>query len=300
MAPKRDPAREAFESVAPSSSTIRSARSKMHAACTTCLKREGPGVELRRCGKCKSICYCSKQCQTKNWPEHKKMCGGMDGTGLLRLVQALWANDLLTVYLQACCVLDCDLRHNPRADKPFMARIDFGIEPTDVVDLFKIFFGESPPTKLKAMLQLNGFTASRTADVASLPYRAKEIWLQEWARADAHGLKEQPLGLVEMCNGDGGLGIMLPLLIDKAAMRLVDNSEPWEIHTPGIGQVTHRPFTIETCMEFVNSHIRQDKKNQLRLRADMRPRALTGSPRVCCAKKWPGSLSTSRWSHATI
>ena len=31
-------------------------------------------LELMRCAKCKILQYCSKDCQTKNWPEHKKRC----------------------------------------------------------------------------------------------------------------------------------------------------------------------------------------------------------------------------------
>ena len=28
------------------------------------------------CGKCKSVSYCSKECQKKDWTDHKKICGG--------------------------------------------------------------------------------------------------------------------------------------------------------------------------------------------------------------------------------
>ena len=32
-------------------------------------------VEQRlKCGKCRKICYCSKECQSKDWPEHKQVC----------------------------------------------------------------------------------------------------------------------------------------------------------------------------------------------------------------------------------
>lgn len=33
---------------------------------------EGP--KLKRCGKCRIPCYCSKECQLKHWPVHKKEC----------------------------------------------------------------------------------------------------------------------------------------------------------------------------------------------------------------------------------
>ena len=34
-------------------------------------------VPLKRCGKCKSAVYCSRECQAKDWAHHKKFCGLM-------------------------------------------------------------------------------------------------------------------------------------------------------------------------------------------------------------------------------
>ncbi len=33
-----------------------------------------PTIKKLECAKCKQITYCSKGCQVKNWPAHKKSC----------------------------------------------------------------------------------------------------------------------------------------------------------------------------------------------------------------------------------
>ncbi|KAF8659834.1 hypothetical protein AX16_001719 [Volvariella volvacea WC 439] len=44
--------------------------------CRTCERRE-PDVKLSRCSGCKYMWYCSKECQTTNWPLHKVACREM-------------------------------------------------------------------------------------------------------------------------------------------------------------------------------------------------------------------------------
>ena len=39
--------------------------------CKTCLKEN---VKLQKCGRCKSVFYCSKDCQKKDWKSHKAVC----------------------------------------------------------------------------------------------------------------------------------------------------------------------------------------------------------------------------------
>jgi hypothetical protein len=43
--------------------------------CITCGAKEGEkGRDLLRCGKCKKVHYCCKECQVKDWKNHKQLC----------------------------------------------------------------------------------------------------------------------------------------------------------------------------------------------------------------------------------
>ncbi|KAG8671755.1 hypothetical protein FPOAC2_05112 [Fusarium poae] len=44
------------------------------ACCSVCKKSE-PEVSLKRCAKCSSGAYCSRECQKNDWKQHKKICG---------------------------------------------------------------------------------------------------------------------------------------------------------------------------------------------------------------------------------
>ena len=41
--------------------------------CLSCCKKETE-VELKRCSRCKFVHYCSKQCQVKDFKDHKTIC----------------------------------------------------------------------------------------------------------------------------------------------------------------------------------------------------------------------------------
>ncbi|KAJ7444042.1 hypothetical protein FB451DRAFT_1295019 [Mycena latifolia] len=259
-----------FNSMATSPAEIRATRSAVHTACTKCFKNDGdePGLKLSRCAKCKEVWYCSKECQAAHWPQHKKACSPVDGSGILKLLQYFHANTLLNKHLQACFILHFDLLRRPQLDKPFMARVDIGIEPADIPDFFNVFVGQPlGDEKMRGMLQVNAFTPAAMKDLT--PMR-QDIWRQARASANEKGFARDSFGLVEFGNGESMQTITVPIHIQAAALELVRRASPWEMRSAITGKVTEKAFNIDGCMEFMNTHIRADKKNTLHLRTDMR------------------------------
>ncbi|KAJ7751100.1 hypothetical protein B0H16DRAFT_1724246 [Mycena metata] len=54
-------------------------------------------------------------------------------------------------------------------------------------------------------------------------------------------------------------------------MEMVEKADPFPYTSAITRKITIVPFTVEGCMEFINTQIRADKKDQLLLRTEMRP-----------------------------
>lgn len=42
--------------------------------CAGCGKWDTDGAKLSRCARCATVMYCSRECQAKDWKEHRKVC----------------------------------------------------------------------------------------------------------------------------------------------------------------------------------------------------------------------------------
>jgi hypothetical protein len=193
--------------------------------------------------------------------------------------------------LQACFILDFNLLHRPRFDEPLMARVDVAIEPSDILDLTAILFGEGPfEKKIQGMLQVTGFTPATPLQIKNLTPTRREIWRQARAEAKSEGFPTDPVVLIEIAYADSGNSITFSLRIHSKAKEMVKRAkvEGFKRISAVTGETTTVPYTVETCMEcsyvpnyhpqsinhcyrFINTHIRADKKNQLLLRTEMRP-----------------------------
>jgi len=264
------PVNEAYFSIlAPLSKDIRSIRSHIVQVCSTCMMSEKDlGQQLRRCGKCHTVWYCSKQCQTQNWPDHKPTCGE---SGIPKLIRTLISNEVLQDILHACFILDFNLLHRSTFDEPLVARVNVAIEPSNILEFAEILLGKGKK-KLQGMLQFNGFHPATAAQLENLPWH-REIWHRERDRVDSEGFHTDPVALMDIAYACGQNSIAVPVHIHSLTMETMKQQMLAGFNSISVvmGGAATVPFTVETCMEFMNTHIRADKKNQLLLRTEMRP-----------------------------
>jgi len=68
--------------------------------CSKCGLYPATGSQLRRCGSCLAVKYCSSACQTQNWTSHKPVCknvGAARKEELIPLMLAAQNGDVATV-----------------------------------------------------------------------------------------------------------------------------------------------------------------------------------------------------------
>lgn len=127
-----------------------------------------------------------------------------------------------------------------------MARLDVGIEPTDITLFFQIFAGYDVGADIQGMLQVNAIQASRT-EITPTPMR-KEMW--KTVKADFDKLRGNPghVVIIEVIK-DSDLAITFPLPITENGFDLARSGEPFENRSAITGITTRVPMNAETCLE---------------------------------------------------
>lgn len=179
-------------------------------------------------------------------------------------------NPILIGFLEVGVSVDCGLINNARIgfDVPFGVRVDIAIEPSNIQDFIKLYFNDkSVGEKLQGMVQINAMTPWELT-----PQRLN-LWHEARARHNAEGFAKDPVGLVDFidvnCTEDSGNAATIDLHFPLGVVALAKERE----HLLGVSAVTgaeiRKPMSGMTCLEQLNMHIRADKDNQLRLRAEM-------------------------------
>ncbi|KAG1782373.1 hypothetical protein EV702DRAFT_378204 [Suillus placidus] len=245
--PERD---NQFRATAVSSEFLKANQKNFRVGCTQCqMSLEKP----LKCAKCKSVWYCSKECQKKHWPTHKSRCHEVErSSGALKFIRMFVVNPILMGLLKVGVVIDCGLIDNPRIgfDVPFGVRVDIAIEPSDILDFVGLYFNNKlVKEKLLGMVQVNAMT----------PWELTPERLNKWREARARHDAEEDSGNAATAE------VHFPLIfLDIAKAR-----EPFLGVSAVTGAEIRKPMNAMTCLETLNMHIRADKENQLHLRAEM-------------------------------
>ncbi|KAJ3504307.1 hypothetical protein NLJ89_g8002 [Agrocybe chaxingu] len=101
-----------FRAMAVPKGEIRKARENIKTTCSYCGE-----IGQQKCARCKIASYCSRECQRKDWPDHKKSCTEMTSI-TPRMVNSLIANQTLNLFLQVALVLMFNIATPPANPKP--------------------------------------------------------------------------------------------------------------------------------------------------------------------------------------
>ncbi|KAF7336450.1 hypothetical protein MSAN_02299200 [Mycena sanguinolenta] len=255
------------------SKKLRTKRKDCTTSCSACFTRDiDLGQPLRKCSKCRSAFYCSKDCQIRDWPVHKKTCGDAGFPKRIhKLVTTLLSNPLMLVQLQSCFILAFDLIQNWRSNELFLAQINVAVEPSDIADFTDIFLGNGSSKKIvPGMLQVNRFTPVTDEKIISAERRS--FWQTERDRADAAGFRDDPVVILDIGYADVDITISFPTRIPPQFKTVVRSwMEGGFMTVSSLGERINSPFTIDNCLECINMTIAGDKKNKLLLRTEMEP-----------------------------
>jgi len=257
-----------FRAFAVPTKDIKSAKANIVTSCSQCLKPNSDDT-FRRCSKCKAVWYCSQECQKLAWPQHKTTCKAVEGSGVAKILQAFIANPILMHYLHMCIVLKMDLVDKPNRG-PFLISVDVGIHPT-LAETFEIMQGSldlaSSEDTIQGMLQITAVTASPS--IVLTPNRMA-LWKKIREATDAGGCSSDPVAYVEMIKESGSNSFSFPTHISAAALQGAQSNEPFVSYSALTGKKSLEPMNADSCIGYINWHIRADKQNQLKLRSPLR------------------------------
>jgi hypothetical protein len=222
-------------------------------------------------------------------PLHKKVCKETT-ENTPKLLNSFIANPLLSHMLQMAFVCEFKLHEKPIIDKPFIARCDVSIEPSDIAISLRLMMGQiarKDITSLEGMLHIKNFIpldASHAVDATRL-----ELWRSTKKGNAERGFLNAPVGLIDFHTNNTEQSVTFGMVIQNPAIARIKAGVGFETESAFLPGKMTIPVSRDACLEyvalfhvsrvnvlisvlldsFINSHIRADKRNQLRLRTQI-------------------------------
>ncbi|THU99101.1 hypothetical protein K435DRAFT_777092 [Dendrothele bispora CBS 962.96] len=256
-----------------------------------CYKCEKSTEDLKKCGKCKAVWYCSEQCQRADWKNHKPICNSADPEGFVRLQklsQIFMANPILMLYIQKYCALTFGLTDSESdPNQPRRIFVDIGIEPVDITKCNQLFCtNDDVPTPIRGMVQVTTITKHPESEL--IPEDRMVIWRHSRKQVCDDGQDGEPVILVEYRLRENQSTITTAVTIPPPVLQMVRERKPYQC-VSGIRGQFEKAMTEDNVLEMLNMMIRQDKRNQFRLQTDM----VTSDIDIIQKIKQGGELSNS-------
>ncbi|KDR68103.1 hypothetical protein GALMADRAFT_257343 [Galerina marginata CBS 339.88] len=156
-------------------------------ACFTCNQNPDSNKEYQRCAKCRVVVYCSRECQKKDWPNHKKACFAANEQRdfVIKCFQRMQMDRIFMHYLGLDLADEFwdSFTQNPR--KMWIFAMNFFVMPTNKEDFIAVTSPDIPISALldKPMagkLELSGFMD--VSDQTRFPVEDKVRWMWQEAR----------------------------------------------------------------------------------------------------------------------
>ncbi|KAF9480175.1 hypothetical protein BDN70DRAFT_992901 [Pholiota conissans] len=248
--------------------------------CSVCQQYEPEVKTYKWCSGCKSQLYCSRECQKKDWRQHKPICRpDVRKVRLRELTLNLTTDFTFSAFIEIATVLHIGLSTSS-SDKPFCVGVHLGIEPEDILDFARLrgdidAIPESATKvrkKHKGMLQINNIF---TCPEELLGGRETLLSLVNSAKEDA--IKDRfyapklPTGVMAFFLGDSFKILKAPVVIHPVYMDMAMRRQPFKLRIPATGATVTQPMSTQSCIQYINTSIRLDKFDDFSLRTDMMP-----------------------------
>ncbi|KAF9477095.1 hypothetical protein BDN70DRAFT_995202 [Pholiota conissans] len=267
----RHPASEEyFREVAVPKKEIKDVRLTHSSACAACTNLAPPGITLMRCSKCKVSYYCSKECQKEHWPLHKLCCVNTKFS-TPKLISSIMANGTLHTFIQMSAILEFGLdKKPPVVDRPLIAECHISIVP-GIEYLMGIFAKSLSPSEIEdgtqGMVRIQSFKAVPDDSILYADQTRYALWNNISNESRRHNITVIVVDFL-VNRSEQSLSFTMP--ITDVVLDMVRAGGGFRTESAVIpGEVSDESLSVDGCLQFINNHIRNDRRNQLMLRVFM-------------------------------